>query len=75
MLSLVEGFSIRGVDFFRDDEAKDTFYYLPNKVELARNADGSPQFPFVLYQAGLPIERIVAWPQGKVDPFWTACPL
>lgn len=56
MLSLTDGFSIEGVDFFRDDEAKETFYYLPNTVELARNPDGSPQFQFVLYQAGLPIE-------------------
>ncbi|WP_295044178.1 hypothetical protein [uncultured Paracoccus sp.] len=56
MLSLTDGFSIEGVDFFRDDEAKETFYYLPNTVELARNADDSPQFQFVLYQAGLPIE-------------------
>ncbi len=56
MLSLTDGFSIEGVDFFRDDEAKETFYYLPNVVELARNPDGSPQFQFVLYQAGLPIE-------------------
>lgn len=56
MLSLTDGFSIEGVDFFRDDESKETFYYLPNTVELARNADGSPQFQFVLYLAGLPIE-------------------
>ncbi len=56
MLSLTDGFSIDGVDFFRDDEQKDTFYYLPTNIELARNADGSPQFQFVLYQAGLPIE-------------------
>lgn len=56
MLSLTDGFSIEGVDFFRDDEAKETFYYLPNTVELARDPDGSPQFQFVLYQAGLPIE-------------------
>ena len=48
MLSLTDGFSIEGVDFFRDDEAKETFYYLPNVVELARNPDGSPQFQFVL---------------------------
>ncbi len=56
MLSLTDGFSIDGVDFFRDDESKETFYYLPNTVELVRNADGSPQFQFVLYLAGLPIE-------------------
>lgn len=56
MLSLTDGFSIDGVDFFRDDESKETFYYLPNTVELARNSDGSPQFQYVLYQAGLPIE-------------------
>ncbi|MFT4150794.1 MAG: hypothetical protein QM656_11420 [Paracoccaceae bacterium] len=56
MLSLTDGFSIDGVDFFRDDERKELFYYLPNRVQLLRNADGSPQFQFVLYQAGLPIE-------------------
>ncbi|MDQ1899311.1 hypothetical protein RAH32_02480 [Paracoccus sp. WLY502] len=56
MLSLTDGFSIEGVDFFRDDEAKEVFYYLPKSVELARHPDGSPQFQFVLYQAGLPIE-------------------
>lgn len=56
MLSLTDGFSVEGVEFFRDDEAKETFHYLPNTIELARNADGSPQFQYVLYIAGLPIE-------------------
>lgn len=56
MLSLTDGFEIEGVQFFRDDEAPEVFYYLPSTVALARNPDGSPQFQFVLYQAGLPIE-------------------
>lgn len=56
MLSLTNEFSVEGVDFFRDDEAKETFHYLPGTIELARNADGSPQFKYVLYIAELPIE-------------------
>lgn len=55
MLSLTDGFSIEGVDFFRDDEKPELFYYLPTQVEIARAADGRPQFQMTLYQTGLPI--------------------
>lgn len=55
MLSLTDGFSVDGVDFFRDDEKKEIFYYLPTKVEVGKKPNGKPEFQFVLYQSGLPI--------------------
>ena len=56
MLSRLEGFSIDGVDFFRDDDNPDMFHYIPTNIELATGENGKAQFQFVLYQAGLPIE-------------------
>jgi len=55
MLALTDGFTIDGVQFFRDDKKPELFYYLPSKVQIAKADDGKPLFQFVLYQAGLPI--------------------
>ena len=56
MLSRLEGFSVDGVDFFRDDDNGDMFHYIPTEIELDRGPNGDPMFQYVLYQAGLPIE-------------------
>ena len=56
MLTLGNGFTVDNVNFFRDDEVKDLFYFLPTKLRLATGPDGSPAFQFTLYQIGLPIQ-------------------
>ena len=56
MLTLGNGFTVDNVTFFRDDEVKELFYFLPTKLQLVTAADGTPAFQFTLYQIGLPIQ-------------------
>ena len=52
MLTLPAVMEINGLSVFKDDEDIAQFYYLPTKIELVKNSDGTPQFDFVVYDIG-----------------------